>query len=586
MRSIRIFGGFHTMKRAATLAFATALSCLVSGNLMGIPANADDIVSDVVKGTLGAAGSVLGAAGDIVSGTIDAAGNIIDASGRVIGSVAGGTANLAGAAVSTAGNLTGTAVGTTADVLDASLGYRRSEIERTLSAELAAGRLTATQVAEVRAELDRIAQAEAAARLSGNVFTFDEAVIIGRDLDTLGTRIHTIVPTVSYAPLVVVNEGTPRLLINARKMGDKLVIVKAPTVVATPATTVVATPATPVVPSTTVVTTPPVTTQSTTVIATEPAATTVTTAAAPIKTSTMIVGDPATVMALLDSRRVEIDRLIGNALLSTKISAADAASLRAELDAINASFFAARTGNTIAMDKAVVIARDLDALSTKVVSLAHTTPITPIAVTESGTTRIVSDIPASKIVSVTTVKPDIFVTTLDTRRTELEKLISSALSAGRLTPAQVAVYKADLTRLAGEQAIAVKTPNGFTYMSALPLALEYDLLVNRLGTVIDTSAVHPLVVGSRLALATGEVVMFDDVVVRRAELRAKIGRELASGRLTSRQASDLLKRLDDITSREAKMRSDGNLDYREARELYADFDRIGSRLDSDISSNR
>lgn len=58
----------------------------------------------------------------------------------------------------------------------------------------------------IRSELDRIANAEAAARASGGVLTFDEAMSVAAALDALNPRVATY--STSMSPLVVVDPST------------------------------------------------------------------------------------------------------------------------------------------------------------------------------------------------------------------------------------------------------------------------------------------------------------------------------------------------------------------------------------------
>lgn len=72
----------------------------------------------------------------------------------------------------------------------------------------------------------------------------------------------------------------------------------------------------------------------------------------------------------------------------------------------------------------------------------------------------------------------------------------------------------------------------------------------------------------------------DDLVKRREGLLARIAVERAHGTITEGEASDLLSRMNQAASVEASMRGDGILTWKEVKDLYKEFDRVGSKLDS------
>lgn len=287
----------------------------------------------------------------------------------------------------------------------------------------------------------------------------------------------------------------------------------------------------------------------------------------------------ALTLSLLDSRRFEIDRLIASRLVNGQLTPGQALQLRSKLDHIAALVSAARlSGCSINDPQMIDIAQQLDSVSTEAAGMFGLTSFAPIAVVDrsTGVTRVVVD-SFGNIVPVTTVQPDLLLTTLDIRRNELQRLIASGEASGSLDRTLANQFRAELDRLNALENSA--RASGLTYVSALPIAMQLDYLQDRIVASLPGQKLTPLVVGSRLILTNNQVVVLDDVMVRRADLEGRIATELAAGKLSATQAASLRAQLDDIAKQESLMRANGNLDFKESRQLYTAFDRVGSRLD-------
>jgi hypothetical protein len=185
------------------------------------------------------------------------------------------------------------------------------------------------------------------------------------------------------------------------------------------------------------------------------------------------------------------------------------------------------------------------------------------------------------VVAIDTVKPELFLTTLDTRIHDLQRLIAKGQASGRLTPAQTSDFRADLDRLSALE--VARKEGGLTYSEALPIAIQLDYLSTRMVTIMPDDALPPLVAGSRFVLTSGQVVLLDDLMVRRADLEGRIAQSLASGKLTDGQAAGLRTQMDQIAAQESAMRAKGEPTFKEGRRLYSEFDKVASRLDGYIA---
>ncbi|MDZ4837220.1 MAG: hypothetical protein SGJ27_25835 [Candidatus Melainabacteria bacterium] len=192
------------------------------------------------------------------------------------------------------------------------------------------------------------------------------------------------------------------------------------------------------------------------------------------------------------------------------------------------------------------------------------------------TTKEVVSSPGSSTTTTTTTTIDgnVFRTTLQEREKGLRAVIATGVADGTLTDAQAARYRAELDRLS-----ALEVYGGtVTYDKLLPVAYEYDLLGRNLKVVNYT----PYVQGTRFIVSDAHVVQIDDLMNRRAGLEAKISYGLVNGKLTSSEADRLRGMLNHVAVVENGFRADGNISDKEAKDLYSEFDKIGSAIDKEI----
>jgi hypothetical protein len=312
----------------------------------------------------------------------------------------------------------------------------------------------------------------------------------------------------------------------------------------------------------------------------------VTTTTRSVTTSSINPISSDALVSVLNARRYELDKMIGDGMMRHAISADTAVGLQSELNRVTADWMSARsTGQPMTMNQAVTIARELDALSSNVAAALGINPLTRLTVgdTTDGTTRIVID-QFGKVIGLNSASPDIYIGTLDARRLQLENTISIGLALGTLTQDQASDLRADLARVARAQSESRTTT--FNYVNALPLAMSLDDVGNQLKTVVQTVSFDPLINGNRFVVSGGAVIMLDDVMVRRAGLERRISREFATGRISAVQANILRNQLSRIADLESQMRIKGGLTFKDGRILYEQFDKVGSGLDGYIAEGK
>jgi hypothetical protein len=297
------------------------------------------------------------------------------------------------------------------------------------------------------------------------------------------------------------------------------------------------------------------------------------------------MSNSATILSLLDSRRFELDRLIAAKLVNGQINAGQALQLRTNLDSISSRLSDAAISGYPSDDvRVVTIARDLDGLSNQLVVMASMPRLTPITVVDTSGTAKISVDSFGNIIAVSAVKPELYVQTIDGRIHDIQRLIASGEASGRISRDRANAFRMELDRLTSLEAQG--RSGSMTYVQALPIATQLDALSDRIAVTLSNQSLTPLIAGSRFVLTGGQVVLLDDVMVRRADLEGKISQQLAEGKLSPGQAASLRQQLDDIGREEAAMRvGSGELSFKQGRSLYGQFDKVGSRLDHEIAKN-
>ena len=312
---------------------------------------------------------------------------------------------------------------------------------------------------------------------------------------------------------------------------------------------------------------------------------TTTTVRGPASETVVIAGIPVEMSAVwntLENRRLELDRVISRSVSRGAMTPARAIALRSDLDKIAADLYAAMDAHSLSLTGATSIAQRLDALSVRTCTACNVGPFTKLVIVDSdtGLTRLVNGV-FGEVVPVTSVDEAVFLETLHKRSALLRKLLASGEASGALTSWQCDEFRRELDRLSSLEK-DIKGRGRMSYAAVLPVALQYDALTARMGHLMDVYEVMPLVRDSRMVLVGNRVVLFDDLMRRRAGLEEKVSTALADGSISNHDAARIRERLDETAALESSLRSDGKVSFDESRRLYKEFDKIGSSLDGDI----
>jgi hypothetical protein len=510
-----------------------------TGNVVGgVIGGVGNVIGGTVGGVIGGVGSLLGgtigAAGNIVQSTVNATGDVIDTSGRVIGTIVPGSFDAAVTPTTTGS--TRMVFGTTTNVLSTNLDLRLADMHRVIAEYQMAGRISPAQASELTLMLDRVSTTLASQRAGGRTLTFDEAVAMARDLDAASVRLGSFVGTSPFSPMVIVQEGSPRMMILTRSGAVSSV----------PTTTV----------------------GGTTVIGTGSVPT-----------------NAVAVLPILDARRLELDRIISQGVSSKAITAAEAARLTAELNGIATKIGAGiKAGPTFTIDQVVPIATTLDEFNTRIATTTHVSALPPLTVSGS-TGPVLSTSVFGNTIGLQAVEPTIWFNTLSGRRAELETFITTGISGGHLTEQQATELRAELNRI-NTLIEGARTAGTITYTTALPIAMNLDVLGNRIRTQVTSVNFVPLIANGRISFVGGTYSPIDELSLRRAEVGAAIDRERFLGRLTVQEAQRLQYKLGNIGQREEGFRKDGVLTYSEVTIIHADLNRISAELNQLVANRR
>lgn len=176
-----------------------------------------------------------------------------------------------------------------------------------------------------------------------------------------------------------------------------------------------------------------------------------------------------------------------------------------------------------------------------------------------------------------------FVVSIDTRRRDLELALDSALSKGQITAAQAAGMRADLEKIAAEEAAARAVSNSLSAEQAFMLANRLDLFQARMVPLVKTVVVQQPIISPRFMVVEGRTVYTDAITFRKAQLRQRIDDEYAAGRLSSQQVADLKSKINTLASEETRYRKDGELSSSENRKINIKLDRTQTSLDKDVA---
>ncbi len=174
------------------------------------------------------------------------------------------------------------------------------------------------------------------------------------------------------------------------------------------------------------------------------------------------------------------------------------------------------------------------------------------------------------------------VVAIDTRRSDMERMINDGLSRGTISPEQASLLRVDLSKIEADEIAAKQSGGVMTYSEALSLALALNSLGDRLVPYNQSTKYTPLL-GARIINSNGQIVMVDEIAYRKVQLNQRIDDEYTAGRLSAQQVASLKDQLNAAASLETKYRKNGQLSPSKAEKISVKLDNVKTKLDQDVA---
>jgi hypothetical protein len=513
---------------------------------MGISSTAfaQGFLGGLVQDTLHVTGSAINGATNVVVGTVDAVGNVVDSGGRLIGRVA-----MPGSPDVQVPSETVVMLGTTNDVYGYAIDARRGDLRRAVALAVSRGMIGQMQAVDLQTALDRTAANQATGQ-GDRVLTFEKSIALARDLDDINVRLAAAMSVRPYDSLLATDSsGTTRMFVTTpRTLSSDVATSQTRSVTQDGITT----------------------TTTTTSRSSNPSSREVAIGTEGLSNSALL--------AVLDARRFQLDRMVSDGMERRVFQGDSALKMQSDLDGFRTRLVRLQApGTTFSQDQAVLMARELDTMDGNVALAMRVNAWSPLTVVDSGTgtTKIVTD-QFMNVIGTQDAGAELYTSTLQARRSELEGVIARQEASGALARARANDLRSDLDRVAKQQA---QQREAFGYADALPLAVTLDYVGNEIHKVIPTFGYVPLIDDSRFVVAGGRVVLVDDVMVRRAELQSRIAREYAIGSISEDEHRSLRKEMKTLADDEEQLRTRGSLTVKGSRDLYQGFDKVAAHLD-------
>ncbi len=173
------------------------------------------------------------------------------------------------------------------------------------------------------------------------------------------------------------------------------------------------------------------------------------------------------------------------------------------------------------------------------------------------------------------------VVSINARRADLRSRIEESLKQGRLDAAQASAIRAQLERIAADEAVNSSTPGVLTYRRALMTGYGLNRISDRL--IPQTVAFQPII-APEFVTVNGNLILVDSVTARKNRLSARIEDEYSAGRLSSNQVSRRKQDLSKISTSETRYRRNGELSRSNEAKLSVKLDQLMIAIDENVAS--
>lgn len=178
---------------------------------------------------------------------------------------------------------------------------------------------------------------------------------------------------------------------------------------------------------------------------------------------------------------------------------------------------------------------------------------------------------------------DTLVSSIDARRTQLDAMLTQALSNGTIDAAQAATLRAQLEKIVTDETTDKLSDNVLTYSEALSLATALNVLQDQLVLLAHAPVITPLLAPKFMSVNGQVIMVVDDLDARRMKLSQRVDDEYTAGRLSANQVSTLKERLDMAAALESKYKKNGELSPSKKDKVATKLDSIETEINTDVA---
>lgn len=172
-----------------------------------------------------------------------------------------------------------------------------------------------------------------------------------------------------------------------------------------------------------------------------------------------------------------------------------------------------------------------------------------------------------------------YLTKLQTRRGELDAIISDALTRGDITAARAGELRARLDQIS----MAYANGRVLTFGEAMALADSLNSVQQIVVPFAKSVAFTPLVGGTYVIAGREAVVIGNDIDARRLKIERRVDDEYKAGRLSAKQVSRLKQDLNEVNMMQARYTKNGSVNDSKMSKLSMELDKVSSKLDRDVA---
>ncbi len=291
------------------------------------------------------------------------------------------------------------------------------------------------------------------------------------------------------------------------------------------------------------------------------------------------------IWSVYEGRRLELDKLLSNNIMHGNLTSEQAIGFRKELERIAESLYRFTNADTLTNERAVDLANQLESVSERISASLNVEPLPRLIVVDdtTGEGLLISDFFGS-VVAPSAEDVRGFKTALRDGHSRITTSIAVGQGMGALHPTQATSMLKELDSLSQlEKSLDdIEYPR---YSDLMKLAINYDSIRGRLGQLMNSNSMQPLVREAAVVVTDGAAGSKVNGAVRsRAAIEQRISLGLIKGQLTRAEADALRQMLSQLSATEESFRKNtGRLTPQQQRHLESGLNRIAGAVDSAIS---